>query len=166
MIRPHPPGISYLHSLCQHVVSAWLLAALLVETGTRRRCSVVRWRSLNGVASLLRTSKVQCSRAFASHLFRLAPHHADTYTSLLKRRIYLCRTLCALTTMQVRSLRDGAVSLCPGLLRRFHCETSVRYKCISSKTNVSIPGATMSGGPLTLLHQFHFLAAVAAISTA
>ena len=144
MIRPHPPGINYLHSLCQHAVSAWLLAALLVETGTRRRCSVVRRRSLNGVASLRRTSEVQCSRAFASNLFRLAPHHAGTYTSLLKRRVYLCRTLCALTTMEVQSLRDGAVSLCPGSLRRFRCETSVRCKYFCSKTNASIPGSIMS----------------------
>lgn len=166
MIRPHPPGINYLHSLCRHVVSAWYLAALLAETGTRRRYSVVQPTSLSGVASLLLALEVRCNCAFASHLFRLAPHHAGTYTGLSKRCICLCRTLCALTTMEVQSLRDEAASLFLGSLRHFRCETSVRCKYVSGKTIASIPGSIISGGLSTLLHQFRFLVAPAAISTA
>jgi hypothetical protein len=67
--------------------------------------------------------------------------------------------------MEVQNLEDEAASLFLGPLRHFRHGTPVRCKCVSDKTNASIPGSPMSGGLPTLLRRLHWLVAVAVDAT-
>ena len=67
--------------------------------------------------------------------------------------------------MEVQNLEDEAASLFLGPLRHFRHGTPVRCKCVSDKTNASIPGSPMSGGLPTLLCHLHWLVAVAVDAT-
>lgn len=67
--------------------------------------------------------------------------------------------------MEAQNLEDEAASLFLGPLRHFRHGTPVRCKCVSDKTNASIPGSPMSGGLPNLLRRRHRLIAVAINTT-